>query len=44
MVLVRTSFGGMKGTRRASETWHCERPVNANGEGLAPFARTDGVL
>ena len=28
-----TGFEGMKGSRRAAEIWHCERPGKAIGEG-----------
>jgi hypothetical protein len=28
-----TSFEGMKGSRRAAEAWHCERPGKVIGEG-----------
>ena len=27
-----TGFEGMKGSRRAAEAWHCERPWKAIGE------------
>ena len=27
-------FEGMKGSWRAVEAWHCERPVKAIGEGV----------
>ena len=30
-----TGFEGMKGSWRAAETWHCERPGKAIGEGAA---------
>ena len=36
-----TGFGGMKGSRRAAEAWHCERPWKAIDEGAASVA-TDG--
>ena len=32
-----TGFEGMKGSRRAAENWHCERPGKAIGEGAASF-------
>lgn len=30
-----TGFEGMKGSRRAAEAWHYERPGEAAGEGAA---------
>jgi hypothetical protein len=33
-----TSFEGMKGSRRAGEAQHCERPWKAIGEGAASVA------
>jgi hypothetical protein len=30
-----TGFEGIKGSWRAAETWHCERPEKAIGEGAA---------
>jgi hypothetical protein len=33
-----TSFEGMKGSRRAAEAQHCERPWKAIGEGSASVA------
>jgi hypothetical protein len=36
-----TGFEGMKGSCRATEAWHCERPWKAIGEG-APSVAIDG--
>ena len=33
-----TGFEGMKGSWRAAEAWHCERPERAIGEGVASVA------
>ena len=33
-----TGFEGMKGSCRAAEAQHCERPWKANGEGAASVA------
>jgi hypothetical protein len=33
-----TSFEGMKGSCRAAEFWHCERPWEGIGEGAASVA------
>jgi hypothetical protein len=33
-----TGFEGMKGSHRAAEAWHCERPWKAIGEGAASVA------
>jgi hypothetical protein len=33
-----TSFEGMKGSRRAAKSQHCERPWKAIGEGTASVA------
>jgi hypothetical protein len=33
-----TDFEGMKGSRRAAESRHCERPWKAIGEGAASVA------
>jgi hypothetical protein len=33
-----TGFEGMKGSRRAAEAGHCERPWKAIGEGAASVA------
>jgi hypothetical protein len=33
-----TGFEGMKGSRRAAEAQHCERPWKAIGEGAASVA------
>ena len=33
-----TGFEGMKGSCRAAEVWHCERPWKAIGEGAASVA------
>ena len=33
-----TGFEGMKGSRRAAEAQHCERPWKAIGEGTASVA------
>jgi hypothetical protein len=33
-----TGFEGMKGSRRAAKTRHCERPWKAVGEGAASVA------
>jgi hypothetical protein len=33
-----TVFEGMKGSRRAAEAWHCERPWKSIGEGAASVA------
>jgi hypothetical protein len=33
-----TGFEGMKGSPRAAEAWHCERPWKAIGEGAASVA------
>ena len=33
-----TGFEGMKGSCRAAEAWHCERPWKAIGEGAASVA------
>ena len=33
-----TSFEGMKGSRRAAEAQHCERPWKAIGEGAVSVA------
>jgi hypothetical protein len=33
-----TGFKGMKGSCRAAEAWHCERPWKAFGEGAASVA------
>ena len=33
-----TGFEGIKGSRRAAEAWHCERPWKAIGEGAASVA------
>jgi hypothetical protein len=33
-----TGFGGMKGSQRAAEAQHCERPWKAIGEGAASVA------
>jgi hypothetical protein len=33
-----TGFEGMKGSRRATKTWHCERPEKAKDEGAALVA------
>jgi hypothetical protein len=33
-----TGFEGMKGSHRAAETLHCERPWKAIGEGAASVA------
>jgi hypothetical protein len=33
-----TAFEGMKGSRRAAEAWHCERPWKAIGEGTDSVA------
>jgi hypothetical protein len=30
-----TGFEGMKGSQREAETWHCEKPWKATGEGTA---------
>ena len=37
-----TGFEGMKGSHRAAEAWHCERPWKAIGEGAASVA-SDGL-
>jgi hypothetical protein len=44
-----TGFEVMKGSWRAAETWHCERPWKAISEGAASVAvdrqpRTEGVV
>ena len=33
-----TDFEGLKGSNRAAEAWHCERPWKAIGEGAASVA------
>jgi hypothetical protein len=33
-----TGFGGMRGSWKAAEAWHCERPRKAVGEGTASIA------
>ena len=33
-----TDFEGMKGSCRAAEVWHCERPWKAIGENATPVA------
>jgi hypothetical protein len=33
-----TGFKGMKGSWRATEAWHCNRPGKAIGEGVASVA------
>ena len=33
-----TGFEGIKGSWRAAEAWHCERPWEAIGEGAASVA------
>jgi hypothetical protein len=38
-----TGFEGMKGSRRAAEAQHCERPWKAIGEGTV-VPRTEGVM
>ena len=38
-----TGFEGMKGSRRAAEARHCERPWKAIGEGAASVA-IEGVM
>ena len=39
-----TGFEGMKGSYRAAEAWHCERPWKAIGEGAASVAIDDPRL
>ena len=33
-----TGFEGLKGSWRATEAWHCERPGQATDEGAASIA------
>jgi hypothetical protein len=33
-----TGFEGMKGSHRATEAWHCERPWKAIGKGASSVA------
>jgi hypothetical protein len=39
-----TGFEGMKGSCRAAEAWHCDRPWKATGESAASVAVDGPVL